>query len=96
MKDPKKSEVQAVEDQIDKLKEVILTLDGLEVNYIKGINSKVICNANGSYKINDKCIENEEVSAKITDNNIENNFNNNLHENLMEQLNSKKILKFNF
>lgn len=81
---------------VDKFTEAILTLEGLELKYVQGVNSKVICNADGSFKISDKCIQNEEVSAKIVDNNIENDFNHYLHQELMSKLNSKKILKFNF
>ena len=81
---------------VDNFTEAILTLEGLELKYIQGVNSKVICNADGSFKISDKCIETEEINAKVVENNVENNFNNFLHEELMEKLNSKKILKFNF
>ena len=81
---------------VDNFTEAILTLEGLELKYVQGVNSKVICNADGSFKISDKCIENEEISANIVDNNIENDFNNYLHEELMEKLNSKKVLKFSF
>ena len=81
---------------VDNFTEAILTLEGLELKYVQGVNSKVICNADGSFKISDKCIQNEEVSAKIVDNNVENDFNHYLHQELMYKLNSKKILKFNF
>ena len=81
---------------VDNFTEAILTLEGLELKYIQGVNSKVICNADGSFKISDKCIENEEISANIVDNNKESDFNNYLHEDLMRKLNSKKVLKFSF
>lgn len=81
---------------IDNFTEAILTLEGLELKYIQGINTKVVCNADGTFKITDKCISNEEINAKIFENNVETNFNNSLHEELMEKLNKKKILKFTF
>ena len=81
---------------IDNFTEAILTMDGLELKYVQGVNSKVICNADGSFKISDKCIANEEINAKIVNNNVETNFNNHLHEQLMDKLNNKKVLKFNF
>lgn len=81
---------------IDNFTEAILTLEGLELKYIQGINTKVVCNADGTFKITDKCISNEEINAKIFENNVEANFNNSLHEELMEKLNQKKILKFTF
>jgi hypothetical protein len=81
---------------VDNFTEAILTIEGLELKYVQGVNSKVICNADGSFKISDKCIENEEISANIVNNNKEIDFNNYLHEELMEKLNSKKVLKFSF
>ena len=82
--------------KVDNFTEAILTMEGLELKYVQGVNSKVICNADGSFKISDTCIENEEVNAKIVDNNVETDFNVYLHEQLMGKLNSKKVLKFNF
>ena len=81
---------------VDNFTEAILTLEGLELKYLQGINSKVICNADGSFKISDKCIQNEEISAKILDNNVESDFNLYLHNELMNKLNRKTILKFTF
>jgi hypothetical protein len=81
---------------VDNFTEAILTLEGLELKYVQGVNSKVICNADGSFKISDKCIENEEISANIVNDNKESDFNNYLHEELMNKLNSKKVLKFSF
>lgn len=81
---------------VDNFTEAILTLEGLELKYLQGVNSKVICNADGSFKISDKCIQNEEISAKISDNNVESDFNLYLHNELMNKLNKKTILKFTF
>ena len=81
---------------VDKFTEAILTLEGLELKYIQGVSSKVVCNADGTFKITDKCINDEEISAKIFDNSVENNFNNALHKEIMHKLNDKKILKFSF
>lgn len=81
---------------VDNFTEAILTLEGLELKYLQGVNSKVICNADGSFKISDKCIQNEEISAKISDNNVESDFNLHLHNELMNKLNKKTILKFTF
>jgi len=81
---------------VDNFTEAILTLEGLELKYLQSVNSKIICNADGSFKINDKCIQNEEISAKILDNNEEHDFNLYLHNELMNKLNKKTILKFSF
>ena len=81
---------------VDNFTEAILTLEGLELKYLQGVNSKVICNADGSFKISDKCIQNEEISSKISDNNVESDFNLYLHNELMNKLNKKTILKFTF
>ena len=83
--------------KVDKLTEAILTPEGIELKYIQDISNKVSCNADGSFKISDKCIQKEEVeSAKVRINDREVPFNNNLHKFLMDNMNEKAILKFNF
>ena len=83
--------------KVDKLTEAILTPDGIELKYIQDISNKVSCNADGSFKISDSCIQEEEVeSAKVRINGNEVPFSNSLHEFLMDNMNEKAILKFNF
>ena len=57
--------------------------------------SKVVCNADGSFKITDKCIVNENVNAKIMDNNKEFDFDEQVHQKLIDDLEKKVVLKFN-
>jgi len=80
---------------VNNFTEAILTDDGLELKYLQDIVSKVVCNADGTYKISDKCIVNEDVNAKIMDNNVEGDFNENIHKNLMNKLEEKIELRFN-
>lgn len=80
---------------INNFTEAILTNDGLELKYLQDVVSKVVCNADGTYKISDKCIVNEEVDAQIMDNNVEVDFNNATHNDLMKSLEEKIELKFN-
>jgi hypothetical protein len=80
---------------INNFTEAILTPEGLELKYLQNVKSNIVCNADGSFKITDKCISNEEVDAKIIDNNIERDFDNASHVHLMEQLNKNIVLKFN-
>jgi len=81
--------------KVNNFTEAILTDDGLELKYLQDITSKVVCNADGTYNISDKCIVNEEVNAEIMDNDKKANFDNDIHEKLMKDLDEKLVLKFN-
>ena len=80
---------------VNNFTEAVLTFEGLELKYLQDVVSKVVCNADGTFKITDKCIENEEVNAKIMDNNKEFNFDEQVHQKLMDDLEKKVVLKFN-
>lgn len=80
---------------VNNFTEAIITQEGLELKYLQDVVSKVVCNADGTFKITDKCIENEEVNATIMDNNKEFNFDEQVHEKLMDDLEKKVVLKFN-
>ena len=80
---------------VNNFTEAILTDDGLELKYLQDIVSKVVCNADGSFKITDKCIVNENVNAKIMDNNKEFDFDEQVHQKLIDDLEKKVVLKFN-
>ena len=81
--------------KVNKFTEALLNEDGLELKYLQDISSKVVCNADGSYKISDKCIVNEEVNAEIIDKDTKSNFNHEVHEQLIKDLEDKLVLKFN-
>ena len=80
---------------VNNFTEAVLTFEGLELKYLQDVVSKVVCNADGTFKITDKCIENEEVNATIMDNNKEFNFDEQVHDKLMDDLEKKVVLKFN-
>ena len=80
---------------VNNFTEAILTQEGLELKYLQDIVSKVVCNADGTFKITDKCIVNEEVNAQIMDNNQEFDFDEQVHQKLIDDLEKKVVLKFN-
>jgi hypothetical protein len=80
---------------VNNFTEAVLTFEGLELKYLQDVVSKVVCNSDGTFKITDKCIENEEVNATIMDNNKEFNFDEQVHDKLMDDLEKKVVLKFN-
>ena len=80
---------------VNNFTEAILTQEGLELKYLEDIVSKVVCNADGTFKITDKCIENEEIHAQIMDNNQEFSFDEQVHQKLIDELEKKVVLKFN-
>jgi hypothetical protein len=80
---------------VNNFTEAILTDDGLELKYLQDIVSKVVCNADGSFKITDKCIVNENVNAKIMDSSKEFDFDEQVHQKLIDDLEKKVVLKFN-
>ena len=82
---------------IDKFNEGILTPDGLELNYIESIYSKVTCNPDGTYSIGDKCKNNNIISAisHIDDENNPIDFSDESHNKLMRELNNNPKIKLN-
>ena len=81
---------------VNNFTQATLTMEGLELKNLQNVKSNIYCNADGSFSISDHCIQNEEINAKIYDNNSEKPFDNSLHNYLMKQLDKKILLKFNF